>query len=308
MKTPRPFRYLVLGLLALPCLFHSTPATAASFIGGTYTENFDIMGAGTITPANWSVGIGTAAGGTAVMVSDGSLAPSATAAGYNFGVTAAADRALGTAPVSGARNIEVQIRNDTGVPISSFNIAYDGEQWRLGTLAGPSLLVLRYSSTGLDFVDMGSAFNFTSPRTAVPPVFENMPLDGNTPLNRVAGIGGTYRPTTPVPDGGTIYLRWVDADENGGDPGLAVDNFSFSVAAVSGPPLTIQDNNNGTVTVSWAFPSTGYVLQSTPELPASSWSPVLDADVPAGGKHNVTVNKSITNQRYFRLNNPLATP
>src|SRR5262245_21314738 len=105
---------------------------------------------------------------------------------------------------------------------------------------------------------MGTSFNFSSPRSAVPPLFENMAVDGNLAVNRTAGIGGTYTPAEPIPNGGTVYLRWVDVDENGSDPGLAIDNFTFSVGAMDGPPVAIRNNQDGTVTVSWAFPSPGY--------------------------------------------------
>jgi hypothetical protein len=281
-----------------------------SYVGGSYAENFDGMGLGTSVPANWYLGIGGAADGTGVVVSDGSVAPLAGTLGYNFGSTSSAgDRALGTIAMSGARNMEVRIQNDTGRDISSFSVAYDGEQWRVGTLTSPSGLTLRYSADGTNYVDMGSAFNFTAPRVAVPLLLENAALDGNSAANRVAGIGGTYAPTKAVPDGGTIYLRWVDADDAGADPGLAVDNFTFMVAAVGGPPLAIRDNHNNTVTVSWDLTTSVYVLESKPDLSNPGWAPVTDGvDVPTNGRHNVTVSTSASPMRYFRLQQAVGTP
>jgi hypothetical protein len=216
-----------------------------SIVSGSHSENFDSMGAGTSTPANWHVGIGTSANLTKVTVNDGSAGPSADVAGFNFGLTFAdPDRALGTLPASGDRNIELRLRNNTGRSIHSFTVRYDGEQWRIGTLVSPTALVLRYSADGIDYVDMGPVFNFTSPRLALPPLLQNIAINGNEPNNRVAGIGGLYTPATPVPNGAIIYLRWFDADEAGADPGLAIDNFSFSVTTPGGPALALRDSSN----------------------------------------------------------------
>ena len=154
------------------------------------------------------------------------------------------DRALGTMPASGDRHIELRLRNQTGRSIHSFTLRYDGEQWRIGTLVAPTALVLRYSTDGVNFVDIGPGFNFTSPRVAIPPLLENIAVNGNEPNNRVAGIGGLYTPAALVPNGAIIYLRWFDADEPGADPGLAIDNFSFSVTTPGGPSLALRDNSD----------------------------------------------------------------
>ncbi len=288
----------------------SSSAQSQSYVGGSYSENFDSMAAGTTTPPGWYVGIGLDASGTTVVLSDGSVAPLSTTAGYNFGSTVAStgDRALGVIPSSGDRNIEVRIRNDSGRAIDSFTVHYDGEQWRVGTLTTASALTMRYSPDGINWVDMGTNFNFTAPRLAVPVLFQNTAVDGNAPLNRSAGLGGTFTPAQPLPNGGVIYLRWVDFDNSNSDPGLAIDNFTFMVAAMAGPPLTIHNNQNGSVTVSWAFPSTGYLLESTPSLTTPSWIPVADGvDVPSNGNHHLTVSTA-GSERYFRLRNPVANP
>jgi len=268
------------------------------------------MATGTATPLNWYGGIGTDASGTVVVPSDGSSAPLSTAAAYNFGSTIAnaGDRALGVIPLGGDRNLEVRIRNDSGRNIDSFTVNYDGEQWRVGTLLNATALTMRYSSDGVNYVDMGTNFNFKAPRTAVPVLFENMAIDGNAPVNRTAGLGGTYTPAQPLPHGSVIYLRWVDVDTSGSDPGLAIDNFTFTVAAMAGPPLAISNNHNGSITLSWAFPSLGYLLESTPSFTNPSWTIVADGvDVPSDGNHHLTVSTT-GSDRYFRLRNPVATP
>jgi hypothetical protein len=215
-------------------------------VSGSHSENFDGIGAGTSTPANWHVGSGASASLTKVTVNDGSAGPDADIAAFNFGLTFAdPDRALGTIPASGDRYMEVRLRNQTGRSIHSFTVRYDGEQWRIGTLVVPTALVLRYSADGINYVDMGPGFNFTSPRLARPPLLQNIAVNGNEPNNRVSGIGGLYTPAAPVPNDAVIYLRWFDADEVGADPGLAIDNFAFTVTMPGGPSLALRNNSDG---------------------------------------------------------------
>ncbi len=74
-------------------------------------------------------------------------------------------------------------------------------------------------------MSLGSAFNFTTPINGAAVGF----LDGNAPANRVAGIGGTFSPSTAIPDGSTFFLRFADPDDGGSDAGIAIDNFAFTV-------------------------------------------------------------------------------
>ena len=62
------------------------------------------------------------------------------------------------------------------------------------------------------------------------------------------------------------------------------------------PPLvSLQNNGNGTLTISWPMSATGYTLTSAPSVPSPSWSPV------AGVVNNsVTVTVGPGNQ-FFRL-------
>jgi hypothetical protein len=94
-------------------------------------------------------------------------------------------------------------------------------------------------------------------------LLQNTAVNGNEPNNRVAGIGGAYTPAAPVPDGGVIHLRWFDADDAGADPGLAIDNFSFSVTALSEPPVAASDNHEGAFNSALAHTETPY----TPDDP-----------------------------------------
>ena len=200
-----------------------------SYTGGTYSQNFDSMGAtGTTTPTGWFVGSGTglAATGTTVIAGTGS----STAGGnYNFGVTGVnvvGERALGSlaSGTLGQRDTEVDFMNNLGFSITQFTISYDGEQWRNGGSTVPNVLTLQLSLDGTSWVSLGAAFNFTSPINTSTAAT----LDGNASANRVAGIGGTYIPSTPISNGSVFYLRWADPDDTGADSAIALDNFTFS--------------------------------------------------------------------------------
>ncbi len=202
-----------------------------SYTGGTYTENFDSMGAtGTTTPTGWFAGTGTGAAVTTTAVTPGT-GSSNIGGNYNFGVAGVnpvTDRALGSlASVSTQRDSELHITNNAGFDITEFTLTYDGEQWRVGgTTSVANTLTLQISYTGLSgsWVNLGAAFNFTSPIVSG----TAGALDGNAAANRVAGIGGTYVPTTPIANGAIFYLRWADPDDANSDNGIALDNFSFS--------------------------------------------------------------------------------
>ncbi len=204
-----------------------------SYTGGTYSENFDSMGAtGTTTPPGWFAGSGTATGAAVVTNTVAPGTGSASSGGnYNFGVAGVnpvTDRALGSlASVSTQRDTELHITNNAGFDITQFTLSYDGEQWRVGgTMSVANTLTLQYSMTGLSgsWVNMGSAFDFTSPIASA----TASALDGNAAANRVSGIGGTYTPSTPILNGSTFFLRWADPDDAAADHGIAIDNFTFS--------------------------------------------------------------------------------
>ena len=77
----------------------------------------------------------------------------------------------------------------------------------------------------------GGSFNFTSPTVTA----NQGALDGNDSANRTANLGGTITGLNDWVPGQTLWLRWVELNDNIVDHGLAIDNFSFSVAAVPEP-------------------------------------------------------------------------
>jgi len=226
----------VFAMVVLAGILGKANAQTVSYSGGNLIENFDEMGAlGTNLPAGWFAGW-TGPGvtfTTNIVVNNGSVAPNESG-GWNFGASGAGDRALGTmatstgspAPPGTNRFVEVRIRNGTTNSIAVINVHYDGEEWRTGSSSGQiNTNLLQFSADGINFVNMGPAFQFVQPVLAP----TGSALDGNAAANRSTNIGGIYILPAPVPPDGLIYLRWFDRNDPSTDPGLAMDNFSFFV-------------------------------------------------------------------------------
>ena len=199
----------------------------AEYTGGTYTQNFDGMGpSGTETPPGWYAGVTLPATTVDLTPGDGSSLPVEAVHGWNYGTSGSSDRALGTSPTAGDRNMVLRLRNSSGQLLTGFTLQYDGEVWRSYTNATSGWLT-NYYSTNLGATWIPTTFHFQQPFASVP-VPPQSAVDGNLPGNRTANIGGTVNISPPLPAGGIIYLRWHDANESGTDGALAVENVRFT--------------------------------------------------------------------------------
>lgn len=161
---------------------------------------------------------------------------------YSYGAAGAAERALGAlrsgslVPTFGAC-----FTNNTGAAIEALDIAYTGEQWRLGTASRSDRIDFQYSldasdvSTG-NWVDVDT-LDFTTPNTTTTGA-----KDGNDAANRsalAANVG-----SLSIANGATFWVRWTDTDASGADDGLSVDDFSLTARGEGGggvPTLNIGD-------------------------------------------------------------------
>jgi predicted extracellular nuclease len=122
--------------------------------------------------------------------------------------------------------------------LSGFDVAYTGEQWRLGTAARTDRIDFQYSlnatslTTGT-WVDVDT-LDFTTPNTATTGA-----KDGNAAGNRTA-ISASVG-SISIASGATFCIRWNDSNASGADDGLAVDDFSITVAGAALPTLSIND-------------------------------------------------------------------
>ena len=234
----RPFvipAILVVSLLCTNLIHHSFAigtSVSLTTINQTYTQNFDslaVTGTSNVTPQGWGFNETGTSLDTNYRTGDGTANSGDT---YSFGSNS--DRAFGTLqsgsliPVIGAC-----FTNNTGSPITSLEVAYTGEQWRLGTAARADRLDFQYSvdATSLTTGSWANldALDFSSPNTAVVGA-----LDGNLAVNKTvitAKITGLN-----IANGATIFIRWNDFNASGADDGLAVDDFSLTPKTGDAPP------------------------------------------------------------------------
>ena len=129
-----------------------------------------------------------------------------------------------------------RLTNNTGSTITSLNIAYTGEEWRLGTVSRTDRIDFQLSTNATDlstgtYTDV-DALDFTTPNTATLNAH-----DGNAAANRTAL--STSITSLSIPNGASFFIRWTDVDATGADDGLAVDDFSITPqgsAPVDNPP------------------------------------------------------------------------
>ena len=228
-----------------------TAQVSLTTLNSTYSQDFNSLAASGSTndvstlPQGWTfLETGTNANTTYAAGTGSSNAGNT----YSLGVDA--DRALGglrsgsLIPVLGASFV-----NNTGAVITSLQITYNGEQWRLGATprTTPDKLDFQYSlnaaslATG-SWADV-DALDFSSP------VISGTvgALIGNTnKITLTTAITGLA-----IAPGSTFWIRWNDFDVSGADDALAVDDFSITAEGVSNnqPNLTFTPSslNFGTV-------------------------------------------------------------
>jgi predicted extracellular nuclease len=210
--------------------------------GSAYTQNFDTLAnsaTGTALPAGWLF-LETGANANAIYTAGTGSSNSGDT--YSFGAAASTERALGGLQ-SGSLTptIGASFTNNTGGTITSLDIAYTGEQWRLGTASRVDRLDFQYSTNATTlatgtWTDVNQ-LDFTAPVTAIP----LGALNGNTAANRTA-ISFTITGLNIAP-GATFYIRWNSFDGSGADDGLAVDDFSLTPQGSSGGPAVLSIND-----------------------------------------------------------------
>lgn len=244
-------RLALVALLGLGASAHAqTPIPITSF-GTPLTENFDTLvpsGTSSATPPGWGfVETGTNANGI-YTAGNGSSNSGDT---YSFGATSATERAFGTLLSSSLTSrIGAAFVNQTGGTIAQLDIAYIGEQWRLGANSPPRAdrLDFQYSldATGLGdgdgtWIDV-DALDFSTPNQMA----AVGALDGNLAQNRTA-VSATITGLS-IPPGATFRIRWLDFNAPGADDGLGIDDFSLiASSAAPTPPSGIGSATPGMI-------------------------------------------------------------
>jgi hypothetical protein len=170
-----------------------------------------------------------------IVVSNGSAYPTPNVGTVmNLGLTGDSDRALGGYPrttPSGDHVLQVAIVNTTGAPLNDITVSYAGEQWNQAqgaSSSGPEMIrVLASSLSPTNGFTYYPSLDFTAPNQG-PGSPNPTALNGNLPANRQV-ISANITFTSPVPDGGTFYVRWHDWNDNGtADHFLGIDDIRIT--------------------------------------------------------------------------------
>ena len=267
--------------------------------GASYSENFDGMGpSGTSYIAGWTGVNAAAATLTPVVFTTSSTA----GAVYNTGTASAADRALGMlASGTTVPRIGAQYVNNTGVTITAINFAGVMEQWKTGTSTAVNEVdAFEYSldatslTTGtwtrVSAIDLNEKLTTTTTAVAV---------DGNSSTNRTSLIGSVSGLSWT--NGGTMWIRWSDANDTGTDALLAIDDFSmaFNVAPIqfgkgtaSVLPAFVRGTSAESVKVTVRGQASYTLTNANVVLPSIwSWSHTTgDISLTGGGSPSVAIS------------------
>ncbi|HEY5781319.1 MAG TPA: hypothetical protein VIT66_05530, partial [Lysobacter sp.] len=223
---------------------HAQACTSLNAVDVAAVENFDTLAtsgtANALALTGWQL---SESGGGA---RDNELYAADTGSGntgdtISYGSSGSGDRALGglrsgsLIPIFGAC-----YTNNTGAPINALDIAYNGEQWRTGTISRSDRLDFQYSLDAISLVSGtwidADALDFASTPRAITGA-----LDGNAAGNRAALAANIGQ--LSIPAGATVWIRWTDLDASGADDGLAVDDVQLTARGAGGglPVLSIDD-------------------------------------------------------------------
>lgn len=235
-KTCRAALLLATGL-SLASAAQAGPVHLAS-LGNAHEQNFDTPAntAGSTTnaslPTGWTI---SEAGGGARDNDQYAVDTGANNTGdiYSYGTIGATERAIGSLrsgtliPLFG-----VEFFNQTGTTITALDIAFTGEQWRLGQAGRSDRLTFQYSTDAASLTN-GNYIDFAGLDFATPNTSDFGAHDGNSVTNRTA-LKGTITGLEIVANS-SFWLRWADFDTSGADDGLAIDNFSLSARGTLAP-------------------------------------------------------------------------
>src|SRR3954463_11562994 len=285
-------------LSVLPVRPAAAQCVSLTTAGSAYTQNFDTLSntAGSttnnLTIPGWFMteGGGGARDNEQYAVDTGG---STTGDTYSYGAAGSTERALG-ALRSGTLipNFGACFTNNTGATITSLAVAYNGEEWRLGTAGRTDQMNFEYSLNATDLVTGTwtnvAALNFVTPDTATTGA-----KNGNAAADRTA-LSSTVS-SLSIPNGATFWIRWNDTDATGADDGLAVDDFSLTpngtvvLPNLTGNDVSLNEGNAGTTSFTFT------VSLSTPAGPGGVTFDIATADGTAIAPGDYTA-KSLTGQ------------
>src|SRR6266545_3341070 len=266
---------ILIGLLPItrPEAVLAAGRVSLSAIGAPYTQDFDTLATSGTTNTSLPLGWELSESGGGTRDNEQYAADtggSNTGDTYSYGSSGSTERAYGGLQ-SGTLipTIGASFTNATGAKIDSLDVAYTGEQWRLGATGRTDQIDFQISTNATTLTSGtwtdANALDFVAPVQGP----TAGALDGNAGANR-APIASTIG-SLAVPNGATFWIRWTDLNASSSDDGLAVDDFSLTphspdtptdptgVGAASPSVVTPGDSSLLTVSVSLGTnpPSTG---------------------------------------------------
>lgn len=211
-----------------------------TMLGSLYFEDFNSLASSgtsnTIVPNGWEFSESGTNANTTYRAGTGSDNTGDT---YSFGASGNPERAFGglrsgsLVPLIGA-----QFTNNTGGTITSLDISYTGEQWRLGQ---------NPTSRPADRLDFQLSTNATSITTGTWTDYDALDYSSPVVAGTVGALNGNVAPNRTslsfsisglsLPPGSTFWLRWADTDLTpGADDGLSVDDFYLAANGTIADP------------------------------------------------------------------------
>jgi hypothetical protein len=220
---------LVTGLFILGSLARAS--IVVSEVSPTYTQDFntlDFLDPSSVLPASWSISESGSGADATYEPNDGSSDVGNTYSyGYPFNVTGKEDRALGTLRKGNfVATFGVEFSNGGSSAIEAFEIAYYGEEWRLGTTDRQDRLDFQYSldatslTTGT-WIDV-DGLDFATPNITGVTIKDGNDEAGGNRVKIEATIG-----SLALGPSASFWIRWTDLEAIGSDDGLAVDDFAI---------------------------------------------------------------------------------
>lgn len=224
------FPSMPLGLLLLCAMPFISRAQMPLTNGSVYSQDFNGLGTGHVTTTNLnshsSTLLGwwfheTGSGANATMTAG--IGSSTAGDTYNFGTTNVSNRKLGSV-LSGSlvSRFGAMFTNSSSTAITNISIAYTGVTWRVGTASRVDRLDFQYSTNATWVGDTGAtwtdfdALDYTNNGASTGSGSE---LQTRAISNNITSLN--------IPNGGRIWIRWVDTDASSADDGMGIDGLSL---------------------------------------------------------------------------------
>ena len=294
-------------LILLAVLTASPTPAQIQMSSGSYTQNFDSLGAANANWTNNTTLLGWYSskgnGDSTNYLADTGTSTTGGIHSYGVaGVSSVADRALGSLASGTATPLAFGVRFTNNIASTQTNItvSYLGEQWRTGNTASSQTLAFSVGVSSSPITNTHTAatwsnftpLNFVSPNLSA----VTSAMDGNATTNRLIFANVILTGVSVLP-GQELMLRWSDIDDTGSDSGLAIDDLTVSFSGgISNPPaaptiLTQPQSQTATVGGNATFS----VIATGNPAPAYQWQ-FNNTNLLGATSSSLTLNSVTTNE------------